>query len=256
MTNDATEEPLTVLTPYFKTPLIWTVSYYGYDVFSNMLDAIVDWCIDCLENDNQCVIIIRGLTGSGKSNLAMQIIKRILEKLKIEWVLEDMYIYSLLDLARKIERGSKNPINWYDEGSITFNSLNSTSEEGKLMGMFFDTMRIDHYISIIVLPSDKEVNARILKHANLFLECPRKVPLPDFSSRGFFEVYKRTTYKSGKYYDKKLGAGIFRPIPKRYREPYEALKRQKADEFKLMLAQKILKKSKKKQQLNQEDDLE
>ena len=240
-----TDKPLTVITPYFKTPLKWSVSYYGYDVFINLLDAIANWVVERLENDNQCVIVIRGHTGSGKSNLAMQLIKRILAELKIDWVLEDMYLYSLFDLAKKIERKSNNPINWYDEGSITFNSLDSTSEQGKLMGMFFDTMRIDHYISIIVLPSDKEVNGRILKHADLFLECPRKVPIPDFSARGFFECYKRTTYKSGKYYDKKLGAGIFRPIPKKYREPYEELKRRKADEFKLMLAKKIIKKNKK-----------
>lgn len=256
MTNDATEEPLTVLTPYFKTPLKWTVSYYGYDVFSNLIDAVANWCVDRLDNDNQCVIVIRGLTGSGKSHLAMQLIRRILDKLKIDWVLKDMYIYSLTDLAEKIERKCTNPINWYDEGSVTFNSLDSTSESGKLMGMFFDTMRIDHYISIIALPSDKEINGRILKHANLFLECPSKVPLPDFSARGFFEVYHRTNYKSGKHFDTRVGAGIFRPMPKKYRQPYEALKRQKADEFKLMLAQKILKKSKKKQQLNKEDDLE
>lgn len=248
MTECEREPPLTVLTPYFTTPLKWTVSYYGYDVFANLLDAIAKWCVECLENDNQCVIIIRGGTGSGKSNLAMQLISRILAILHIEWVLEDMYIYSLLDLASKIGRHSENPINWYDEGSITFNSLNSTSEEGKLMGMFFDTMRIDHYVSIIVLPSDKEVNSRILKHANLFLECPDKVPLPDFASRGFFECYKRTTYKSGKFFDRRLGAGIFRPIPKKKRIPYELLKREKADQFKLMLADKILKKNKKKKE--------
>lgn len=248
------DAPLKVLTPYFKTPLTWTVSYYGYDVFPDLIDAIADWCIERLKNDMQCVIVIRGLTGSGKSNLAMQLIKRILERLKMDWVLEDMYLYSLHDLARKIQRRSANPINWYDEGSITFNSLDSTSEQGKLMGMFFDTMRIDHYISLVVLPSDKEVNGRILKHANLFLECPKDVPLPDFSSKGFFECYTRITYKSGKFYDKRIGAGIFRPIPKKIREPYEALKRKKADEFKLMLAEKILAKEKKK--AKKESDLE
>lgn len=249
-----TEPPLKVITPYFTTPLVWTVSYYGYDVFVNLVDAIADWCVERLKNDNQCVLVIRGDTGSGKSNLAMQIIKRILALLKMEWVLEDMLLYTLFDLAEKIERKSDNPINWYDEGSITFNSLNSTSEEGKLMGMFFDTMRIDHYISIIVIPSDKEMNGRILKHANLFLECPKKVPLPDFSSRGFFECYKRTTYKSGKYYDKLIGAGIFRPIPKKIREPYEQLKRQKADEFKLMLADKLIKKKAKEKKGAANDD--
>ena len=245
------DKPLTVLIPQFKTPLQWTVSYYGYNVFPNLLDAIADWVIERLDNKNQCVIVIRGLTGSGKSNLAMQLIKRILVRLKMEWVLKDMYLYSLVDLAEKIDRGCTNPINWYDEGSIAFNSLDSTSEQGKLMGMFFDTMRIDGLISIIVLPSDKEMNGRIIKHANLFLECPDKVPLPDFSSRGFFECNFRKTYKSGKHYDKMIGAGIYRPIPKKIREPYEQLKREKANQFKLELARRILRKHKKEQK---EDD--
>ena len=239
--------PLKVQTPHFDYPLKWVVSYYGYDVFSNLLDAIADWCVSQLKNDNQCLIVIRGGTGSGKSNLAMQLIKRILDILHIDWNIRDMYLYSLYDLAEKIERGSTNPINWYDEGSITFNSLASTSEDARLMGQFFDTMRIDHYISIVCIPSDKEMNGRILKHADLFLECPDKIPLPDFSTRGFFEAYKRTVYKSGKYYDNRLGAGIFRPIPKKIRTEYEQIKRQKADEFKQMLAEKILKKKRKRE---------
>ena len=240
------EEPIKVKTPFFETPLDWCTSYYGYDVFANLLDAVADWCVERLKNDNQCVVIIRGHTGSGKSHLAMQLIKRICERLKLPFDINEMYLYSLYDLAEKIQRKSKNPINWYDEGSITFNSLDSTSEAGKLMGMFFDTMRIDHYISIICLPSDKEMSGRIIKHANLFLECPEKVPLPNFSPRGFFEVYKRTIYKSGKFYDARLGTGIFRPIPKKIREQYDLIKRKKADEFKLMLAEKLLKKAKKK----------
>ena len=237
-----TEPPVKVIIPQFKTPLNWTVSYYGWDVYSNLVDAIANWCMERLENDNQTVILISGDTGTGKSHLAMQLIKRILALLHLDWVLTDMYLYSLSDLAEKIERKSNNPINWYDEGSVTFNSLNSTSEEGKLMGMFFDTMRIDHYISIICMPSNKEINGRILKHVNLFLKCPDKVPIPDFSPKGFFNCIFRTTYESGKYWDNNIGSGIFRPIPKRIRVPYEELKRQKADEFKLMLAKKILKK--------------
>ena len=231
--------------PKFDKPVRWITSYYDYDVFGDLLDAIADWCVNQIKEDNQCLIVIRGGTGSGKSNLAMQLIKRILDILKLDWVLNEMYLYTLYDLAEKIENGSKNPVNWYDEGSVTFNSLNSTTEEGKLMGMFFDTMRIDHYISIVCMPNDKEMNGRIIKHADLFLECPDRVPLPDFSSKGFFEVYTRKIYKSGKHFDTKIGAGIFRPIPKKIRDEYEAKKRQKADEFKQNLARKLLKRKRK-----------
>ena len=237
--------PLTVELPKFDKPVKWITSYNGYDVFGDLLEAVADWCVTQLKNDNQCMIVVRGPTGSGKSNVAMQLIKRILDILKLDWVLEDMYLYSLYDLAKKIERDSKNPVNWFDEGSIAFNSLDSTTEAGKLMGMFFDTMRIQHYITIVVLPNDKEMNGRIIKHADLFLECPRKVPIPDFSPRGFFEVYSRTVYKSGKVFDSMIGAGIHRPIPKKIRVPYEELKRKKADEFKKNLAKRLLAKKKK-----------
>ena len=244
--TQAIDEPILVKSPFFDVNLEWCCSWYDYDVFNNLLDAVAMWCVDRLKNDNQCVIIIRGDTGSGKSHLAMQLIKRICTILKIPFNIRDMYLYSLIDLAEKIDRKCPNPINWYDEGSVTFNSLDSTSETGKLMGMFFDTMRIDHYISVVCMPNDKEMNGRIIKHANLFLECPKKVPLPDFSAKGFFEVYHRIVYKSGKHFDRCLGAGIFRPMSKKVCTEYDAIKRQKADEFKQMLAKKLLNKAKRK----------
>lgn len=222
------------------------VYYRGRKVYANLLDAIADWVVARLKRDEQCVIVVRGMTGTGKSTVSMQLIRRILDRLKVDWDLEDMYIYGLDDLARKLKRRSKNPILWFDEGSTTINSLNTMTEESKLLGMFFDTMRIDHYITIIDVPSDKELNGRVTKHADLYIECPKHAPLPGYEARGFFEAFKRTTYRSGKHYDMSVGIGIARPMPKRYREPYEAVKRERAEAFKARMADRILTKTQKK----------
>lgn len=243
--TETEESPIWVQLPPFDKPVKWITSYYDYDVFGGLLLAIADWCVTQIKSDNQCLVIVSGGTGSGKSNVAMNLIREILKILKREWVLKEMYLYTLYDLAEKIESGTDNPINWFDEGSIAFNSLDSTTEAGKLVGMFFDTVRIDHYITIVCMPNNREMNGRVIKHADLFIDCPDKVPLPDFSPKGFFEVSTRKTYKSGKHFDTRRGVGIFRPAPKKIREPYEALKRQKVDEFKRNLAKKLLKRKRK-----------
>lgn len=227
-----TAEPLVIQSPKFDKPLT-CVGSYGDDrlIFSDLLDGVTDWIRKKIESDNQAVIIIRGGTGSGKSNLALQLIKRLSPGFTPDQ-LEDVYIYSPDDLAKKIKRGCTNQINWYDEGSVTFSNLSVMSKGGRLMGQFFDTMRLDHYISIICLPNDKEMDGRVSKHADLYLECPKYAPFDNFSPRGFFDVYKRTVYRSGKFFDEHYGTGIFRPVPKKLRVAYEEVKRAHAEEFK------------------------
>lgn len=235
----AAPAPVIVKLDYFDRPLTCVGSYGDNLIFSDLLDAVVDWIKRKIETDNQAVIIIRGGTGSGKSNLALQIIRKLYPGFSPD-DLDDVYIYTPADLAEKIKRGSDNLVNWYDEGIITFSSLSVMSRGGRLMGQFFDTMRLDHYISIICLPNDKEMDARVSKHADLYLECPKYAPLDGYSPRGFFDAYKRTVYKSGKYYDEKLGTGIFRPVPKKLRDRYETVKRQHAEQFKQKFIRTLL----------------
>lgn len=236
---------LLIQSDFFDTPLRMVSGSVDRPIYSNLLDAIADKIKVKIKNDGQFVLVIRGGTGSGKSNLALQLIRLLDPSFNLDFKkgLEGCYIYSPKDLANKLLSGSSQRINWYDEGSVIFNSLNVMSKGGRLMGSFFDTIRLDHFISIICLPSDKEIDGRVLKHMDMLIECPKVSPLPkwaDFSARGFFDAYERIIYKSGKFYDKLIGTGYCRAVPKKLKNEYEEIKRKHADEFKKYFAKKVL----------------
>lgn len=230
---------ITVKSQFFDRPL-QLVGTWGADgerpIYSNLLDAVADKIKKKVSSDNQAVVIIYGNTGSGKSNLAMQLIKR----LDRNATLDSCYIYSTEDLARKLKNRDPQRINWFDEGSITLNSLGTTSRQGLRFSQFFDTMRFKRYISIICLPNSDEMNKRIEKHADFYIRCPDKAPLWGFANRGFFHVINRIKYDSGKHYDQIQGTGIYRPVPKRMREEYQALKARKAEEFAQLIVREVL----------------
>lgn len=199
-------------------------------VVDNMLDVIAKWVWSRIDSDNQVVIIVRGGTGTGKSNVSLRIIKALLPDFGPD-DLPEVYIYEAEDLAKKIRRKSLNPINWYDEGSVTFNSLNVMTKGGRVMGSFFDTMRIRHYVSIICMPEDKEMDSRVYKHADMIIECRKYAPFPDFNPREFFYVHFRTVYPSGRVWTENVAIGIHKRVPKRMKKAYDVIKAEHAAKF-------------------------
>lgn len=231
---------LWVKSEHFPNPMKLIGTYWDdKPVYANLLDGVADLVKARINSDNQCVILITGGTGSGKSTLAMQLMRKI-DK---DFTFEDTYIYSQADLARKLKReqaGEKvSKINWYDEGSVTLNSLNTTSRAGLRFSQFFDTMRFDHYVSIICMPDGSDMNGRIGKHIDLLIKCPKQAPFWDFSAKGFFTVSKKITYQSGKVWEEVLGTGIYRDVPPRIRNAYYKIKRERAEEFKKKIIEEI-----------------
>lgn len=234
---------LLVKSDYFDRPMRLVGTYRdNRPIYSNLIDGVVDLIKSRIASDNQCVVLITGPTGSGKSTLALQIIRRY-EGGKPN--LEDIYIYSQEDLARKLKKEKAgetvSKINWFDEGSVTLNSLNTTSRAGQRFSQFFDTMRIDHYVSIICMPDGKDMNGRIERHVDIVIKCPKTAPLWNFSAKGFFDVTKRIVWPSGKVYEDTLGTGIYRDVPKKLRETYQKIKRERANAFKDQIIEEMLK---------------
>lgn len=231
-------DPVWCKSIFYERPLKCVATYGdNYPVFSNLLDGVVDRIKARIESDNQCVVQIIGPPGTGKSSLGLNIIR----KLDKNFRMEDVYIYSSQDIARKYQEGVDQPIHWFDEGSVTLNSLNTTSKEGLRFSQLFDTMRFEHNIYIICMPVGKTLNGRIAEHLDMIIECPKKAPLYDFASRGFFDVKVPTRYQSGKIWEDNTGTGIFRAPPPRIRKEYEAIKTRKAQEFKKKFVEELLK---------------
>lgn len=220
--------PIWVKSPYYKKPVKWVGRYYygdePRDIFANLVKRIAEKIADIVDSDNQAMIVIIGPTSTGKSTLALTIIAELCRIYKYDFNLEDIYIYAPEDLARKLKRKCENRINWFDEGSVSLNSLETMSKEGRLFNKFFDTMRLRHFINFICIPEGKEINARVVKHANLYIKCPKKAPFFGFDNRGFFHASIKIKYESGKEWDQFIGTGIYPKLPKKLKVEYEKIK--------------------------------
>lgn len=244
----AQNKPIWVKSVYFEQPLKAVGSYYYGDkiqlVYSNLINRLALWIKAKIEKDNQVMICISGLTSSGKSTLAVWLIKELCDLFKWPFNFDDIYLYSPEDLARKLKRKCPNKINWFDEGSVAMDSLSTTSKTGKLFSQFFNTMRLRHYITIICSPSaDKELNKRILKHADLYIDCPDKSPFPPqfkFQAKGFFYVSFRIEYESGKRWDERIATGVYNKLPKGLKKEYEAIKLSKNTDFEDVFIKEVL----------------
>lgn len=222
--------PLVVADPFFNIKMR-CVGTYGptgdIPIYSNAITGLAKKIKARIKSANQVVTVIYGGTGTGKSTFALQLIKA-LDK---DFRLEDVYIYSPEDLAIKVRDNNPQAINWYDEGSVTLNSLETTSKKGRRFAQFFDTMRFVGYISIICIPDGSEINKRVMKHLDFLVECPEQAPIWGFYNRGFFNVIDRTYYPRGKYWDETICSGVFKDVPKKLRREYEAIKKEHARKF-------------------------
>lgn len=239
--------PIWLKSVYFTAPLKAVGCYYWggrrHFVYSNLINRLALLIKDKVEKDNQILVIIKGPTSSGKSTLAIWIIIELCKLFGWPFVWEDVYLYSPEDLARKLERKCPNRINWFDEGSIAMDSLATTSRTGRLFSQWFNTMRLHHYISIVCTPEDSEIQGRITKHADLFIECPSTSPFPSqfkFQARGFFYVSTRTTYKSGKKWEDRIATGTYPKLTKKLKEEYEAIKLSRNSDFEGVFIKEVL----------------
>lgn len=194
-----------------------------YCIYSDMLKILARQLKTRLKKKYQNVVAVCGPTGSGKSTLAL----RLIYELNPDWDIRENYIYDVSDLARKLkhkERADK--ISLYDEGSVSFNSLNHARKSDKEQVVLLDTCRSLGWTTVICIPSFYDLNKRIRDHLiDYVLICPGTPLAFGLETRGFFEVYKphRHTWAKDTYFELQ-GAGVFDKLPSAQAEEYERVK--------------------------------
>lgn len=194
-----------------------------YCIYSDMLKVLARQLKGRLKKKYQNVIVVCGPTGSGKSTLAL----RLIYELNPDWDIRDNYIYDVSDLARKLKhKETADKISLYDEGSVSFNSLNHARKGDKEQVVLLDTCRSLGWTTVICIPSFYDLNKRIRDHlVDYVLMCPSKPLRFGLETRGFFEVFKphREPWAKSTYFECQ-GAGVFDKLTGAIAEEYQAVK--------------------------------
>ena len=200
----------------------------GIVVYDDLLTPLAAEMKQNIKDHHQNTVLIEGRTGSGKSTIALRLCK-LLDK---QWSLEHDYIYSALDLKRKLKNPGACPVNLLDEGSVSLNSYNTLRSDDKMMTVLMDTWRSKGMSTIICMPNQKDLNNRIKNnHLDYLIKCPVTSPIPGTSPRGFFELYTHEYRDWGKDYWKLRGRSHFDKLDKKTQTEYDTIKLQHQDEL-------------------------
>ena len=192
-------------------------------VYSDMLDKTAAYVRRRAANKRQTVIVWTGRPGTGKSTGAINLARLI----DPEWDLETGYIYGADDLRELMKSGrGRRSINLFEEGSVSFNSLNTHARDDRDMVVLLDTLRSWEMTTEICIPSFYDLNKRIRDHlVDLWIQCPERPLIKGKDPRGYFEVYAPSSIEwTGKTYWNFLGAGKFGPLPRELDEQYQQIK--------------------------------
>ena len=234
---------------YNNTRMHWITEYdrehtKHLGVYSDATDVFVKHLADRIKNNQQNVIVVDGDTGSGKSTFAIQLCYALAKKQKVNFNLNEDYIYSLGDLMKKLDGQCNNPISLFDEGSLLLNSKSSQRREDMSMVALFDTMRSRGWTTVICIPSINQLNKTVRTvHADFLCHCSSPTrPIVPGIGRGIveFNYAKRSQFAKGEDpYWYLCYTGVFRELPPEIDAEYQPIKRHAQD----VLIRRIIKRN-------------
>lgn len=192
-------------------------------IYSDMNDKLAKLIRRRAKNHHQSIIVISGGTGSGKSTEAVILGNEV----NPEWDIEGGYVYGADDLRAVLSKGRRpGVINFFDEGSVSLNSLNFNRGDDKGIVTMLDILRSWEMTTIICIPCFFDLNSRVRAHlVDFWIHCPEKPLIKGRDPRDFFEVYSSSHNQwSTKVYWNFLGAGTHGPLRGDIEETYERIK--------------------------------
>lgn len=214
---------------YFKKELpVYYADEYGTVVYEDLLRPLANVLKKRIKKGNQNTILIEGRTNSGKSTIGVQLCML----LDSGFDLEKDYIYSQMDLKKKLRDPTSSPVSLLDEGSVVLNSYNSQRKEDKSMTILMDAWRVKKKTMVICMPSSRDLNKRIKNnHLDYMIKCPVTSPIPGRDPKGFADLYIHEYRDWGNDYWKPIGSTIFSKMDRKTQRKYDRIKEGHVDEL-------------------------
>lgn len=170
----------------------------GKDEFylDGYLKANLDFIKADVRDDNDAIVVVDGMEGSGKSVLAMTIGKYIDPDLSL-----DNVIFNPKDFKTQVMKAKKYQVIVFDEAIAGLRSANWATSVSKSLISLIGQIRQLNLCIVIVIPSIFELHRYIAIHRSVALI---HVQRDKKNKRGFFRAYsydkKRKLYAIGKKY--------------------------------------------------------
>ena len=183
--------------------------------------------------DYDNVVMIEGGEGSGKSNLAWQVINAYSPGFDIH----QTYVYNMDGIRERFAAEDYGGgIFWMDETSQIASNRNWQSDDNKDLVSILETSRSKHMTICGCIPSISRADIYLREYRMRYLlRCrPMKFESTGYKPRGIFELLKRNN-ESGTM--EHVGYGLFDPMPADAKEIYEPIKADFQERFRKRIAE-------------------
>ena len=186
-----------------------------------------------IRSDYDNVVMIEGGEGSGKSNLAWQVI----EAFSPGFDIRQTYVYNMDGIRERFAAEDYGGGTfWMDETSQIASNRNWQSEDNKDLVSILEVCRSKHFSLIGCIPSISRADIYLREYRMRYLlRCrPMKFDLIGYKPRGVFELLKRNN-ESGQM--EHVGYGLYDPMPPEAKEIYEPIKAEFQERFRQKIAE-------------------
>lgn len=203
-------------------------------LYKDLLEKLAEDMHRNVRADYDNVVMIEGGEGSGKSNLAYQVIKAY----NPDFDIKQTYVYNMDGIRERFAAEDYGGDTfWMDETSQIASNRNWQSEDNKDLVSILEVCRSKHFSLIGCIPSITRADIYLREFRMRYqLRCrPMKFPKIGYKPRGIFELLKRDN-ETGKM--KHIGYGLFDPMPDDQKQIYEPIKADFQEKFRLKISEK------------------
>ena len=207
--------------------------YFVQYLYENLLDLLAADMHRNVRSDYDNVLMIEGGEGSGKSNLAWNVINAF----KPGFNINQTYVYNMQGIRERFAAADYGgEIFWLDETSQIASNRTWQSQDNQDLVSILETCRSKHLGFIGCVPHITRVDVYLRDYRMRYLlRCqPMKFNITGYKPRGIFELLKRNPESDQMEH---VGYGLFDPMPPEAKAVYEPIKAEFQERFRQQITE-------------------
>lgn len=189
-------------------------------LYKDLLEKLAEDMHKNLRKGYDNVICTEGAEGSGKSNLAWQLLRRY----DPDFDFQEQYVYSMEEFRQKLDEGDdEHAAFWLDEATYIANNREWQSQQNRDLVSLLEMMRSRGWTIDLCIPTVERLDVYIREtRIRYILKCEPALfeNVGGYRERGYFELQRRDA--TGRMIH--VGYGMFDAMPEDVKAEYEKRK--------------------------------